>query len=56
VILLNAGAAIYVSGEARSIEEGVRQAERSIGDGAALSALDDFVHTTRRLAGLGGPA
>ena len=56
VILLNAGAAIYVSGEARSIAEGVRRAERSIGEGAAQTALDDFVRTTRRLAGLGGPA
>jgi anthranilate phosphoribosyltransferase len=52
VTLLNAGAAIYVSGRARSIEEGVRLAEESIGSGAALGALGDFVHTTRRIAGL----
>ena len=52
VTLLNAGAAIYVSGRARSIEEGVRFAEESIGSGAALGALEDFVHTTRRIAGL----
>jgi anthranilate phosphoribosyltransferase len=52
VILLNAGAAVYVSGRAESIEGGVRLAEESIGSGAALAALEDFVHTTRRIAGL----
>jgi anthranilate phosphoribosyltransferase len=52
VVLLNAGAAIYVSGEAKTIEEGVRLAEESIASGAALAALEDFVHTTRRIAGL----
>ena len=52
VVLLNSGAAIYVSGRARSIEEGVRLAEESIGSGAALGALEEFVHTTRRIAGL----
>jgi anthranilate phosphoribosyltransferase len=52
VILLNAGAAIYVSGEAKTIEEGIRLAGESIGSGAALTALDDFVHTTRRIAGV----
>jgi anthranilate phosphoribosyltransferase len=52
VVLLNAGAAIYVSGEAKTIEEGVRLAGESIGSGGALGALEDFVHTTRRIAGL----
>jgi anthranilate phosphoribosyltransferase len=52
VVLLNAGAAIYVSGEAKTIEEGVRLAGESISSGAALGALEDFLHTTRRLAGL----
>jgi anthranilate phosphoribosyltransferase len=52
VVLLNAGAAIYVSGEAKNIEEGVRLAEESIGSGGALGALEDFVHATRRIAGL----
>jgi anthranilate phosphoribosyltransferase len=52
VVLLNAGAAIYVSGEAKTIEEGVRLAGESIASGAALGALEDFVHTTRRIAGL----
>jgi anthranilate phosphoribosyltransferase len=52
VVVLNAGAAIYVSGEAKSIEEGVRLAEESISSGAALGALEGFVHATRRIAGL----
>jgi anthranilate phosphoribosyltransferase len=52
VILLNAGAAVYVSGKAKTVEEGVRSAEESIGSGAAAGALEDFVHTTRRIAGL----
>ena len=52
MILLNAGAAIYVSGRSKTIEEGVRLAEESIGSGAALGALESFVHATRRIAGL----
>jgi anthranilate phosphoribosyltransferase len=53
VILLNAGAAIYVSGKAKNIEEGVRFAEESVANEAAMKALEDFVRTTRRLAGVG---
>src|SRR5215210_1031969 len=52
VVLLNAGAAVYVSGRAKTVEEGVRQAEESISSGAAIGALEDFVHTTRRIGGL----
>ena len=52
VIVLNAGAAIYVSGKAKTIEEGVRLAGESISSGAALGALEDFVHTTRRIGGI----
>jgi anthranilate phosphoribosyltransferase len=52
VALLNAGAAIYVSGKAKTIEEGVRLAVEAVNRGSALGALEDFVHTTRRIAGL----
>ena len=52
VIVLNAGAAIYVSGKAKTIEEGVRLAGESISSGAALGALEDFIHTTRRIGGI----
>ncbi len=54
VILLNAGAAIYVSGKAKTVEVGVSLAEESIASGAAEKSLANFVRETRRLAGLGG--
>ena len=52
VVLLNAGAAVYVSGKAKTIEEGVRHARESISSGAAVAALEDFVHATRRIGAL----
>ena len=52
VVLLNAGAAIYVSGKANTIGEGVHLAEESISRGAAKKALEDFIRTTRRLGSL----
>ena len=51
VILANAGAAVYVSGRAQTIEEGVNLAEQSVDSGAALRALEVFIKTTRRLSG-----
>ena len=55
VVLLNAGAAVYVSGRTSTMEEGVRLAEESVASGAAKGALEDFVRTTRRLReGVGG--
>ena len=51
VILLNAGAAIYVADEAESLKEGVLRAEKSLENGSATEALKDFVKTTRRLSG-----
>jgi anthranilate phosphoribosyltransferase len=51
VILLNAGAAVFVSGLTETIEDGIRHAERSIESGAAERALEDFVRATRRRAG-----
>ena len=44
--VLNAGAAIYVSGRAGSLTEGVRAAERSIDDGTAASVLERWVGAT----------
>ena len=52
VVLLNAGAAVYVSGKAKTVEQGVRLSETSIASGKALAALEDFVHTTRRIGGI----
>ena len=51
VVLLNAGAAIHVSGNAKTIEEGVDLAGKAIGDGSAAKALEKFVRTTRHLSG-----
>jgi anthranilate phosphoribosyltransferase len=51
VILLNAGAAVFVSGRSETIEGGVRQAEESVALGAAEKALEDFVRATRREVG-----
>jgi anthranilate phosphoribosyltransferase len=53
VILLNAGAAVYVSGT-KTFEEGVHLAEESIASGAAMKSLENFIRATRRLAGVGG--
>jgi anthranilate phosphoribosyltransferase len=55
VVLANAGAAIYVSDRADSVEKGVRLAEESVESGAATTALESFVKATRRLAGAGSP-
>jgi anthranilate phosphoribosyltransferase len=47
---LNAGAAIFVAGQADSLEQGVRAAEAAIDSGAAASALDALVSLTGELA------
>jgi anthranilate phosphoribosyltransferase len=39
-VALNAGAALYVGGRAKTIDEGVEQADAAITDGSALKALD----------------
>ena len=52
VVLLNAGAAIFVSGKTDTIEEGVRRAEESIRTGAAGRSLEDFIKATRRKTGV----
>jgi anthranilate phosphoribosyltransferase len=50
VAVLNAGAAIYVSGTVDSLEDGVRAAEATIDDGRATKALDALVDLTQELA------
>jgi len=42
IVLANAGAAIYVAGEATSIEDGVEAARKAIDDGAAGAKLDEL--------------
>ena len=51
VVLLNAGAALYVAGLAASIEEGISLARAAIDSGAARARVDAFVASTRALAG-----
>ena len=50
LVVLNAGAALFVADRVSSFEEGVRLAEQTIDSGAALRALESFVVRTRELA------
>ena len=49
IVLLNAGAAIYVSGKAKSLQAGIDQARRVIASGEAKAKLDEFVAATVKL-------
>ncbi|MGY0797567.1 anthranilate phosphoribosyltransferase [Lysobacter sp. A286] len=51
IVALNAGAALYVAGVAESIADGIARARQVIASGAARAKLDEFVTTTRELAG-----
>ena len=42
IVLLNAGAAIYVGGKAKNIAEGIEVARQMIASGAALKKLEEF--------------
>lgn len=48
IVLLNSGAALYVSGKAASIEEGVKLAQSAIDSGAALRQVEKLVEFTNR--------
>jgi anthranilate phosphoribosyltransferase len=48
IVALNAGASIYVSGVAASMEDGVSQAQAAIASGAARRKLAAFVEFTQR--------
>jgi anthranilate phosphoribosyltransferase len=50
VVVANAGAALYVSGAAPSIREGVELARQSIDSGRASRKLDELIAVTRELA------
>ena len=47
IVLMNAGAAIYVGNRARTLEEGIDRASDSINSGRALGKLDALVLATR---------
>jgi|SRR5690625_401148 len=50
-ITLNAGAAIYLAGLVDSLEEGVREAERAVDDGAGAESLQRLRRATERVKG-----
>ena len=49
IVALNAGAAIYVAGVAKTFKEGVERARRAIASGEARKKLDELVAFTRAL-------
>jgi anthranilate phosphoribosyltransferase len=51
IVALNAGAAIYVAGLAKTHKEGVERARRAIASGDARRKLDEFVAFSRKLKG-----
>ena len=53
IVLLNAGAALYVAGVARTLEEGIERARATIARGDARRKLDEFVAYTRKQAKAG---
>ena len=53
IVLLNAGASIYVSGVADTLQAGIDRARRVIAKGEAKQKLDDFVAFTQRCKGKG---
>jgi anthranilate phosphoribosyltransferase len=51
VILLNAGAAIYVGGRADDLADGVEQAREAVESGAAARLLEQLIERSTALAG-----
>lgn len=47
-VCLNAGAALYIAGKAKTIEEGVGLAEKLIDSGAALKKLNEFIEKSNQ--------
>ena len=50
IVALNAGAALYVAGVAKSVAEGIDKAREVIAKGAARQKLDEFVAFTKKHA------
>ena len=53
IVALNAGAAIYVSGQTHSLAAGVEMAQDAIGSGLAGEKMNEFVDFTRQLGQVG---
>ena len=47
-VCLNAGAALYITGKAGTMEEGVRMAEGLIDSGAAKEKLEEFIRESKK--------
>ncbi|MCL2829786.1 MAG: anthranilate phosphoribosyltransferase [Betaproteobacteria bacterium] len=56
IVAVNAGAAIYVAGQAETLSEGVAQSFETIASGAARGKLEEFVAFTRRFPSSPGHA
>jgi anthranilate phosphoribosyltransferase len=50
IVLLNAGAALYVAGVARTLESGIERARKVIAKGEARQKLDEFIAFTKKNA------
>ncbi len=50
IVVLNAGAALYVAGVAKTLENGIDKARKAIAKGEARQKLDDFVAYTKQHA------
>ena len=50
IVVLNAGAALYVAGVARSMVDGIERARKAIAKGEAKQKLDDFLAFTNKHA------
>ena len=50
IVAFNAGAAIYISGTAGSLGDGVEMARDAIGSGLALEKMKDFIDFTNQVA------
>ena len=53
IVLLNAGAALYVAGVAKSVADGIERARKVIAKGEARQKLDDFVAFSKKHAKAG---
>jgi anthranilate phosphoribosyltransferase len=50
IVILNAGAALYVAGVAKTLESGIEKARKAIAKGEARQKLDDFIAYTKKHA------
>ncbi len=54
VVVLNAGAVLYIADRVENIEEGVRMAERLIDQGKALQKLTEMIETAKEVSNVSG--